>query len=180
MIIIKLSIALLFFSINYTINGVFFLNESIIHLIYKGEGQKITIYLAPQILYSFIISHILYLLIKYVVLSERNLIEIKNEETADKANNKSDSTKRCLVIKYICFYIIGFIFLLFCWYHLSSFGAIFQNTQIYLMENTFISLFFSFLYPCFINLFPSILRIISLKDSSKRCMFKISKIIQYI
>ena len=57
--------------------------------------------MAPQILYSFIISHILYLLIKNVALSEWNLIEIKNEETSYKANNKADIIKRCLVIKYI-------------------------------------------------------------------------------
>ena len=45
--IIKISIFLLFFSINYSINGLFFLDESIIHLIYQGQGNYIIIYLAP-------------------------------------------------------------------------------------------------------------------------------------
>ena len=122
----------------------------------------------------------MYLLIKYVALSERNLEEIRNEKTVYKANNKIDKIKRCLFIKYICFYIIGLAFLLFCWYYLSSFGAVFQNTQKYLIENTLISLGMSFLYPFFINLFPGILRNISLKDHNKSCMMKASKIIQYI
>ena len=87
-----------------------------------------------------------------------------------------------MVIKYICFYVIGTLFLLFDWYYLSSFGAVFQNTQVYLIKNTFISLGLSFIYPFFINLFPGIFRIISLKDHNKgsTCMFKISKIIQFI
>ena len=98
------------------------------------------------------------------------------------AINRVDIIKRCLAFKYIGFYIIGFIFLLFCWYYLSSFGAVFQNTQIDLISNTFISLGFAFALPFFINLFPGILRIISLKDpnKSKAYMFKISKIFQYI
>ena len=180
--IIKISIFLLFFSINYSINGLFFLDESIIHLIYQGQGNYIIIYLAPQILFSFIITHILYLLLKYIILSERNLVEIKNAENAEKANNIIDNVKRILVIKYICFYVIGSLFLLFDWYYLSSFGAVFQNTQVYLIENTFISLGLSFIYPFFINIIPSIFRIISLKDHNKgsTCMFKISKIIQFI
>ena len=180
--IIKISIFLLFFSINYAINGLFFLDESIIHLIYQGKGKYNIIYLAPQILFSFIIIHIFYILIKYIFLSERNLVEIKKEENADKANNKADKIKRILIIKYICFYISGVLFLLFDWYYLSSFGAVFQNTQIYLIRNTFISLCLSFIYPFFINLFPGIFRIISLNDlnKNKSCMFKISKIIQSI
>ena len=97
-------------------------------------------------------------------------------------SNKVDNIKRCLVIKYICFYIIGFLFLLFCWYYLSSFGAVFQNTQIFIIDNTFISLGFTFIYPLFVNLFPGILRKISLRDSkkSKELIFKMSKIIQKI
>ena len=119
---------------------------------------------------------------KYIILSERKLVEIKKKKLLKKQNNQIDNIKRCLIIKYICFYIFGSIFLLFCWYYLSSFGAVFQNTQIYLIENIFISLGISFIYPFFINLIPGIFRIISLKspNKSKECMFKISKIIQCI
>ena len=115
-------------------------------------------------------------------LSERNFIKMKNEKKFDNAIIKVYSIRKYLIIKYILFYFIGLIFLLFCWYYLSSFGAVFKNTQIYLIINTFIGLGTSFLYPFFVNLFPVILRINSLRDSkqSKSLMFKISKIIQYI
>ena len=51
--------------------------------------------------------------------------------------------RKCLIIKYICFYIFGTFFLLFLWYYLSSFGAVYKNTQIYLIKNTLISVGFS-------------------------------------
>ena len=69
-IIVKISIFLLFFSINYSINGLYFINESIIHLIYQGEGKYIIIYMTPQILFSFIITHIFYILINIYFLKE--------------------------------------------------------------------------------------------------------------
>ena len=67
-IIIKMSIFNLFFSVNYAINRVFF-NESTIHKIYEDKGFYNFIYLVPQILYSFVISHAFYILIKYFFLS---------------------------------------------------------------------------------------------------------------
>ena len=180
-IIIKLSIILLFISINYTINSIFF-NDSVIHKIYEDKGIYNFIYLIPKILSSFIFSHIFYLSLKYLFLSERNLLEIKNEKTLKKANIKSNKVKRCLVIKYICFYIIGFILLLFFWYYLSSFGAVYQNTQLYLFKTTMISLAFSLIYPFIINFFPSIFRIISLRNrkKNKEFLYIISKIIQIL
>ena len=177
--IIKISIFLLFFSIIYTINGFFFLDTSIIHKIYENAGKY---NLELPILYSFILSHIFYILIKYIFLSERNLAEIKNEENADKAADKVDDIKRCLIIKYISFYVIGTLLLIFCWYYLSSFGAVFQNTQVYLIKNMIISLALSFIYPFIINIIPGIFRILSLSSDNKdkSWLYKISQLIQFI
>ena len=75
--IIKLSIFLLFFSILYTTNT-FFFDEDLIHQIYEVAGNYNIFYLTPFMIYSFIISHILYLIIKNIFLTERNIVEIKN------------------------------------------------------------------------------------------------------
>ena len=91
----------------------------------------------------------------------------------------SEKIKKFLLIKYICFYVISVIFLLFFWYYLSSFGAVYQNTQIYLLENMIISFSVSLVYPFIINIFPAILRNLSLKKSNE-CLYKISKIIHFI
>ena len=88
-----------------------------------------------------------------------------------------------MVIKYICLYIFGSLLLIFFWYYISSFGAVFQNTQLYLMKNTLISFSFTLVYPFFINLIPAIFRRISLNNGDKKnneCLYKISQLIQVI
>ena len=113
-------------------------------------------------------------------MSERNIYEIKQEKNYEKANDNISNVKRCLTIKYICFFCSSIIFLFFLWYYLASFGAIYQNTQVYLIKNTAISFSFSLIYPFIINLIPGILRIYSLKDSDRKCIYKIARIIQFI
>ena len=177
-IIIKVSIFLLFFTIIYTVNTLFF-NESTIHNIYIEGGTYNLIDFLPKIFFSFIISHILFIFIKYFALSERNIVEIKKNA---KNLTKITKEKNCLVIKYVCFFIISLIFLILFWYYLSSFCAVFRNSQIFLIKNTIISLTISFIYPFLINLLPCAFRINSLNDinKSKECMYKISKILQFI
>ena len=177
--IIKIDLLFLSFSIYCFINCLFF-DEPTIHKIYEDKGIYNFIYLIPHILYSFIASHFLITIIKFVSLSEKNIHEIKREKTIELASDTSSKLKKCLIIKYICFFIISILFLLFFWYYLSSFGAVYQNTQIYLIKNILISFGFSLLYPFFINIIPCILRIYSLKDPNRSCIYKFIKIIQFM
>ena len=181
-IIIKISIFLLFFSVNYAINRAFF-NESTIHKIYEDEGIYNFIYLVPQIVYSFVISHTFYILMRYFFLSEKSIVEIKNETNEDALYEKENDIKKCLVIKYICLYVFGSLLLIFFWYYISSFGAVYKNTQLYLMKNALISFSFTLVYPFFINFIPAVFRILSLDNgekNKKECLFKISKFMQII
>ena len=91
-----------------------------------------------------------------------------------------EKVKRCLIIKYILFFLLSILFLLFFWYYLSSFGAVYQNTQIYLIKNILISFGLSLIYPFIINILPSIIRIYSLKNLNRQSFYKLSKIIQII
>ena len=86
-----------------------------------------------------------------------------------------EKVKRWIIIKYITFFFLGLIFLLFFWYHLSSFGAVYQNTQIYIIKNTSICLGISLIYPFIINKFPSLFRSCSLSNNNRNCINKISK-----
>ena len=178
-IIIKIDLFALYFSLHYFFNSLFF-DEAVIHKIYEDEGIYNFIYLLPFISYSFIISHTLYILIKYFSLSERNLYDIKNEKKLKEASDKVYKLSKILPIKYILFFVLGILFQSFLWYFLSSFGAVYQNSQVYLFENTLISLAFSLIYPFIINLIHGIIRIYSLKESKRECLFKISKFIQLI
>ena len=167
------------FSIYYFVNCLFF-NESIIHKIYEDGGIYDFMYLIPYISYSFVISYILSTIIKYIFLSERNIMQIKKEPKFKIAYYKMEKVKKCLIIKYICFFILSPLIISFFWYKLSSFGAVYQNTQKYVIINTLISFGLELLYTFIINIIPSFLRILSLRNNNKECIYKISKIIQYL
>ena len=177
-ILIKISLFLLFFAITYTINALFF-TEKKIHKIYENGGIYNYSFFLPEILCSFILSHLLYNILRAVSLSEKNIVDIKNNIQNDK---KIKQIKKLIELKYIFFYVIGLIFLFFFWYYLSSFCAVFKNSQIYLIKNTLLSLLFSLIYPLFINIVPCTFRLISLKDlnKNKECLYKSSKFIYII
>ena len=175
--LIKIDLLLLSFCMNYFINSLFF-NQSVIHRIYKDEGIYNFGFFLLFIFLSFLISNTLFIIIKYFSLSERNIYEIKKQKSLPKAETMAEKVKSLLIKKYFCFYIVGMIFLLFLWYYLSSFGAVYQNTQRYVIINTAISFAIFLIYPFFINLFPGILRYYSLTNSNNECIYKFSKIIQ--
>ena len=175
--IIKISLFLIFFSIFYFINALFF-NEKTIHKIYEDKGFYNFIYLVPYIFYSFAISHTLNTIIRHIFLSERNIYKIKDVKKDEW--ELTEKIKKLLTIKYICFYCIGTIFLMFVWYYLSSFGAVYHNTQIYLIKNTSISFAVGLIYPFISCIFISILRNCALKGQNNHLLYNISKFCQYI
>ena len=178
-IIIKIDLFFLTFSIYNFINALFF-NESTIHKIYKDNGKFNPKYLVPQSIYSFIITHVALSTIKYFILTDKDIYEIEIQKSEIKSLEKIDKVKKNIIIRNICFFVIGSIFLLFLWYYLSSFGSVYQNTQYYLIKNALISFGVSLIYPFIINLFPAILRVYSLKKSNRKCIFEISRILQII
>ena len=180
-LIIKICLFCLSFSIYYFFNTVFFTYNKI-HKVYEDKGSYNISYFMKSIIFSFIFSYIINIFIKYFSLSERNLAELKNEKMNKKLFDKQIKVQRCLIIKYICYFIISFIFLTFFWYYLSSFCAVYQNSQVYVIKNTFISFIIGLIYPFFINLFPGIFRLYSLnnKKVKKEFLYKISKFLQFL
>ena len=175
--IIKIDLFFQSFVIYFAMNT-FFFNKSSIHKIYEDGGVYNISYFIPQIILSFIISFFISDVIKYYFLSERNILELRYESNL--SYEKIIKIKRCLKIKYIFFFILSQIFLIFFWYYLSSFCAVYQNSQIYLIKNTLISYLLSLFFPLIINSFTSLLRLYSLKNRNKICIFKISKFMQLI
>ena len=177
--IIKMSLFLFSFSLYYTINALFF-DDSTMHKIYEDEGSYNFIYQIPHILYSTIISSVITILIKYLSLSEKNILEIKHEK--ENLIQKACKIKKCISIKITFFFILNFLFLIFFWYYLGCFCAVYKNTQIHLIEDTLISFIISLLYPLGLNLLPGIFRISSLnaKNKDKILMYNFSRILQII
>jgi len=165
------------FSLSYTVNALFF-NEDTIHQILEDEGKYNFIYQLPQIIYSTIISYLLGMILDYLALSEDNILELKAERVLKKAIEKAKELLRTLTIKFIFFFIISFIFLLLFWYYLICFCAIYINTQFHLIKDSIICFGTGLLTPLGTKLIPLVFRIIGLKIKIKY-FFIISKLVQF-
>ena len=181
--IIKIFLFFYFFSVHFTINTLFF-NDSTMHKIYEDNGSFNFIYQIPQIIYSTIVSTFFNTLIKFLALSENNIILIKQEKIIqinmfDKRVKKVFDT---LKIKFILFFIITFFILILFLYYITCFCGIYTNTQIHLIKDTIISFVLSLLYPLGICMIPGLFRILALKDKkkNKKCIFIFSKLLTYI
>jgi hypothetical protein len=178
-LLVKIDLFFLFFCIYYFINALFF-NETVIHKIYEEEGIYNISFLLPKILFSFIISHFICSLIKYFSLSERNLFEIKINVASKQILDIVKKQKNIMTIKYIIFYLANSSFLIFLWYYISSFNAVYQNTQTFVIKNSLISFSFSLIYPFFIVLLISLCRKFSLENKNNECLYIISQFLVHI
>ena len=180
--IVKKFVFFLSFALHYTTNALFF-DESTFHQIYEDEGKFNFEYQIPKILYSAISSTlVLRLILRFLVLTDKDILEVKKQKNRENALKKKEEKLKCMKIKFSIFFILIFILLVAFWYYLTCFNAIYKNTQVYLIENTFISFGFSLSYPFIINIFPSMMRMISLHSDNKDqdFLYKLSKIIQII
>jgi hypothetical protein len=154
------------------------------HKIYEDEGTFDFIYQIPQILYSTVLSNLDIALVSYLSLSEKNILIIKNTKEKNKENLKKlvYEIKKCLIIKFILFFLFDFLSLILFWYYLGCFCAVYKNTQFHLIKDTILSFSLSLLYPFGLCLLPGIFRIKALnsKKKDKECMYKFSKILQFI
>ena len=179
--LIKIDLFFISFIIYYTVNTLFF-NDNTMHKIYEDKGKYHFIYQLPQIIYSSIISSVLNSLLKFLSLSENDILELKQIRKKDNIIKRNKSLYNKLNIKFLLFFIISTIFLLFFWYYISMFCAIYKNTQVYLIKDTSISFGLSLLYPFGIYLLPGIFRIpaLSNKKNNRKYLYNFSKILQII
>ena len=102
LITLKISLFLLGFSLYFTINGFFFSDDSM-HKVYVDRGIYNFVYQIPQILYSSIASAIINMILKNLSLSEKNIIELKQEKDETIFLEKSKSISKYLVKKFLIF-----------------------------------------------------------------------------
>ena len=152
------------------------------HKAYVDNGKYDFIYKIPQLLYSSMVTFVINIILKKLSLSQKNILEIKEERDFNKAIQKSKEIESSLKIRFFLFFFLCFILIIFFWYFISCFCAVFVNTQIILIEDTLISFGFSLLSPFGINLLPGIFRISALRkpNKSKECIYKIGQILSYI
>ena len=173
---IKICLFFFNFSLFFTVNALFF-NDSTMNKIYEDQGSFNFIYQISNILYSSIICSAINNLVAFFSLTEKNILSLKKNKKIIK--EEISNVLKGLKLKLTFFFILLFTFLIFFWYYISCFCAIYKNTQIYLIKNTLISFSFSLMYPVGLCFLPGIFRIPSLrnKKAQKECIYKFSKII---
>ena len=178
--IIKVELFLISFSIYFAINALFF-NDETMHKIYEDEGKFELLYQLPQILYSSIISIILNTLLKFLALTEEDILNLKKNKNKE-IKEISCKLKEKIKIKIFIFFIVGTILLIFFFFLFAIFGVIYKNTQILLIKDTLISFAISLIYPMGLYLLPGIFRIQALSDkkNKNKYLFIFSKILQMI
>ena len=170
LIAVKMSLLILSFSLYFTINGFFFSDETM-NKINQDHGKYDFLYQIPQMFYSTLISAVINIILKILSLSEKQILNIKREKTYLKAKKISNSVIRCLKIKLAFFFSLSLLLMLFFWYFISCFCAVYKNTQTTLIKDTLISFSLSMIYPFGINLFPGFFRIPSLRSKNKKYLY---------
>jgi hypothetical protein len=152
------------------------------HKINEDNGSFNFLYQLPQIFYSSIVSAIINIILKQLSLSEKNILSLKREKNFNKTLNYSKGIKRCLAKKFIIFFILSYMLLLFFWYFIACFCGVYVNSQIILIKDTLISFCLSMIYPFGLNLIPGFFRISALREAKKdkKCIYKTSLIIASI
>ena len=177
--IIKIDIFIIGFTIEYTVNALFY-NDDTKHNIYESKGQFDFETQIPIIIYSTLISFILNIPLNFLALSNEAIINFKQDNTKYNIMNKSKRLKHILAIKFILYFIISFLLLIFFWYYISLFCVIYKNTQIHLLKDTLMSFGLSLIMPFGFYLLPGLFRIPALSNLNKNrtYLYNFSKFLQ--
>ena len=178
---IKMCLFISSLALYFTINALFFNNETM-HRIFDDHGKYNIIYQLPQIIYSSLISTVISIIMKYLSLSQQEILNLKTFIKSDSLKKSVKELKKRLLIKFILFYLLSYALIIFYWIYVSSFCAVYKNTQKILIVDTIISFGISLTYPFGYYLIPGIFRIPALKSKNKKkeCIYKISLFIQLV
>ena len=160
--------------------NVFFFTDESMHKIYKNKGEWDFAQNITQSVYSLIISQIIQVFICYLTLTDKHVFQIK-KNFYEKKNKNAEifNILKCIRIKLCIFYVYTFIFFLAYWYLITSFCAVYNNTQKTFIKDSLSSFIGGIIYPFPLYIFPALLRIISLKPKKRNlsCLYKFSEFI---
>ena len=174
--IIKIDLFIFGFGLNYAVNGLFFTDDTM-HNVYKNKGLFDISYQLPLIVYSSLISMFISGLVQMLGLSHDTVIDFKQSKETNDVNERGKKLIKKIKIKFGLYFILSFILLIFFWYYISIFNAVYKNTQYLLLEDTLMGFALSLVTPFVIYLIPGLFRIPALANSqgNTRCLYNFSK-----
>ena len=86
---------------------------------------------------------------------------------------------RQLIFRFNIYFGISLLLLILFWYYITTFCAVYKNTQIILIGNTLLCFGITLIYPFGLNLIPGVFRIPALKaaNKDKELFYKIGNIV---
>ena len=173
--IIKIFLFFFLYSLDLTVNALFFTDDTM-NKIYQDKGKFNFLYQIPQILYSALISKLLDSIIKNFALTKENIVQFKEKKEKSELYIIYKKFISKLKIKYILYFVLTFIVLLFFWFYDICFCGIYINTQSHITKDSLISEITSLLIPLALYLLPGIFRISALRAEkpSRKFLYKFS------
>ena len=168
LIYIKIARFLFLICTSLAMNVIFFFDSSM-HKIYLDYGKYNFIQQIPQIIYSSLVTMIIEISIGYLCYTDKNIYQIRQIEEYNP--EKVKKIVKTIKIKLIVFFVITFLFFAFYWYLISSFCAVYNNTQIIYLKDFAISFSLGLVYPFAIQIGFALLRICTLRDKKKSRSF---------
>ena len=175
---VKIALFTLFLSFYFAFTALFF-NDSIMRSIYTYKGNTDAAIHVTNIILSSLCTLIMSFIVRFVSLSERDIMSIKRQKDKDDIMSVAEKTKIRLKIKIIILFIISGLLIGLCWYYVAAFCAVFKNSQGNYFINTLVAFIICNIWPCVTSLIAPIFRLRSFKTNSK-CMYKFSQIISYL
>ena len=136
--------------------NVFFFSDETMHKLYLSYGKYDFIQQIPQIVYSTIISQLMEVFLCFLSLTDKQIYKIKKLMISNNSANKVIifGLFKCIIIKLGFFFAFTFLFFIGYWYIISSFCAIYENTQIPFIKDCLLSFMINIIYPFIIYLIP--------------------------
>ena len=175
---VKISLFILFLAFNFVFTALFF-NDNLIRIIYYYRGNTEVADHLTNIVLSSLCSIIMSYIVRFVCLSERNLMAITREKNGEERKIKVELTK-LLKKKLITVFVISGLLIELCWYYVSAYCAVFKNSQRYYFISVLFVFIVSNIWPCATSLIAPFFRIISLKNGNSPFVYKFSQKISYL
>jgi hypothetical protein len=114
--IIKICLFLFYLMLILAINALFF-NDSTMHQIYLDKGTFNLKYIFPKIIYSLLISLLIFICIREIALTQKDIIDIKHEKNRHNLNAKVLIVIKSIIIKHFNIFSDFLIILLISYFN---------------------------------------------------------------
>ena len=159
-------------------NAFLFADKSFHKLFISGVHYYIS-YQILQILLSVVITYVIEVILCFLTMTDRHIYEIKSLNKKEMNGTKIFTILKCIRNKILIFFVAALIILLFYWYLISAFCAVYPNTQkIYIIDCLISFIIFSII-PFIVYAIATLFRVISLKDVKKKrlkCLYILGQI----